>query len=178
MTVFNRQAGSTDIRLLDLTRGGQASAVTSDVTFDLTPVFSPDSQQLAFASARRGTAHVVVKHLTDPGKGEELVPPSGAVQFVSDWADSVDGQLLLHNDFGPNDGDGHHGGRSDRRETHQGARQDHRRIEMDGHISPDGKWLAYASTLTGRSEVYVRSLQTGQQWPVSSTGGVSPRWRR
>ena len=50
--------------------------------------------------------------------------------------------------------------------------------QMDGHISPDGQWLAYASTLTGRSEVYVRSLQTGQQWPVSSTGAVSPRWRR
>ena len=23
----------------------------------------------------------------------------------------------------------------------------------------------------------MRSLQTGQQWPVTSTGGVSPRWR-
>jgi hypothetical protein len=50
--------------------------------------------------------------------------------------------------------------------------------QMDGHVSPDGQWLAYASTDTGRSEVYVRSLQTGQQWPVSSTGAVSPRWRR
>ena len=104
VTVFNRQAGTSDIRLLDLTGGGESSAVTSDAAFDVTPVFSPDSQQLAFASARRGTAHVFVKRLTDPEKGEELLPPSGAVQFVSDWAQSVDGQLLLYNDAGQSTG--------------------------------------------------------------------------
>ena len=105
VTVFNRQAGTTDIRLLDLTRGGEASAVTSDAAFDLTPVFSPDSQQLAFAAARRGPAHVFVKRLTDPGMGKELVPPSSfAPQFVSDWANSVDGELLLYSDSGPSTG--------------------------------------------------------------------------
>ena len=88
-----------------MTRGGEASAVTSDAALDLTPVFSPDSQQLAFAAARRGPAHVFVKRLTDPGTGNELVPPSSfAPQFVSDWANSVDGELLLYSDSGPSTG--------------------------------------------------------------------------
>ena len=177
MTVMDRQAGATDIRLLDLTRGGEASAVTSDATLDLTPVFSPDSQQLAFASARRGTAHVMVKRLTDQGKGEELVPPSGAVQFVSDWAHSVEGQLLLHNDAGPTTG------MNIMAIYPTGVRRAKALVmttasEADGRISPDGKWLAYASTETGRSEVYVQSLETGERWPITSAGGVSPRWRR
>ena len=178
VTVFNRQAGTTDIRLLDLTRGGEASAVTSDAALDLTPVFSPDSQQLAFAAARRGPAHVFVKRLTDPGMGNELVPPSSfAPQFVSDWANSVDGEVLLYSDSGPSTGV------DIMAIDPTGARPASALVnttadQMDGRISPDGQWLAYASNHTGRSEVYVRSLQTGQQWPVSSTGAVSPRWRR
>jgi eukaryotic-like serine/threonine-protein kinase len=45
-------------------------------------------------------------------------------------------------------------------------------------ISPDGRWLAYVSTETGRSQVYVRALTGGRnRWPISTDGGVSPRWR-
>ena len=177
VTVFNRQAGTTDIRLLDLVRGGEASAVTSDAALDVTPVFSPDGHQLAFAAGRRGPAHVFVKRLTEPGHGRELVPPSSGPQFVYDWASSADGELVLFNDSGPSTGldimaVAPTGGRPAKPVVNTTAN------EMDGHVSPDGRWLAYTSTETGRSEVYVRSLQTGQQWPISSAGAVSPRWRR
>ena len=50
----------------------------------------------------------------------------------------------------------------------------------DGHsqISPDGRWLAYMSTLTGRPEVYVRAFPAGEgARQVSTNGGVTPRWR-
>lgn len=47
------------------------------------------------------------------------------------------------------------------------------------HFSPDGKWLAYNSDVSGRQEVYVTRLPgTGERWQVSSDGGVQPRWRR
>ena len=50
--------------------------------------------------------------------------------------------------------------------------------DTDGRVSPDGRWLAYVSTETGRSEVYVRALTGGNdRWPISTDGGVSPRWR-
>ena len=56
--VIDRRAGTTDIKVFDLARGGKPSRVTLDPTIDWTPVFSPDRQQLAFASARGGPPHV------------------------------------------------------------------------------------------------------------------------
>jgi hypothetical protein len=45
-------------------------------------------------------------------------------------------------------------------------------------ISPDGRWLAYSSTETGQSEIYVPSFPSGaNRWQVSMTGGNFARWR-
>jgi hypothetical protein len=49
--------------------------------------------------------------------------------------------------------------------------------EHQGQLSPDGRWLAYASNASGREEVYVRSFPTGEIHRISSTGGIEPRWR-
>ena len=46
-----------------------------------------------------------------------------------------------------------------------------------GVWSPDGRWLAYQSDESGRSEVYVRDVSgAGGRWQVSTTGGEEPRW--
>jgi serine/threonine-protein kinase len=47
-------------------------------------------------------------------------------------------------------------------------------------ISPDGRWLAYASNDAGRSEIYVRPFPdvNAGRWQVSTAGGASPRWSR
>ena len=43
----------------------------------------------------------------------------------------------------------------------------------------DGRWLAYSSEETGRSEVYVRSFPDGvRKWRVSTAGGVAPHWAK
>jgi hypothetical protein len=54
--------------------------------------------------------------------------------------------------------------------------------EQYGKLSPDGRWMAYASNATGRYEIYVRPFplsadRTGQQM-VSIGGGRFPLWRR
>jgi hypothetical protein len=50
--------------------------------------------------------------------------------------------------------------------------------EHHGHLSPDGRWMAYASDESGRSEVYVRSFPVpGPRTQVSTDGGGQPRWR-
>ena len=56
--VLDRRGGTTDLRVFDLARGGQSAAVTSDQTVDWAPVLSPDGDQVAFVSARRGAPHV------------------------------------------------------------------------------------------------------------------------
>jgi serine/threonine-protein kinase len=50
--------------------------------------------------------------------------------------------------------------------------------EREGAFSPDVRWIAYDSTESGRREVWVQPFPpTGARWQVSTTGGVSPRWR-
>ena len=45
-------------------------------------------------------------------------------------------------------------------------------------LSPDGRWLAYASNETGRAEVYVRPFPNVNdgKWLVSLAGGNDPVW--
>jgi eukaryotic-like serine/threonine-protein kinase len=50
--------------------------------------------------------------------------------------------------------------------------------ESDGQISPDGKWMAYASHESGDWEIYVTTFPTATgKWQVSRDGGTEPRWR-
>ena len=52
------------------------------------------------------------------------------------------------------------------------------RAEYSPAVSPDGRWIAYSSDLTGRFEVYVAPLAAPESTRllVSSGGGGSPRW--
>ena len=44
-------------------------------------------------------------------------------------------------------------------------------------FSPDGKWIAYVSDESGRSEVYVQAFPgPGSKWPISTNGGTEPAW--
>lgn len=54
-----------------------------------------------------------------------------------------------------------------------------RAYEGGARFSPDGRWLAYVSDVSGRPEVYVRSFtRADRQWPVSTAGGTQPVWSR
>ena len=49
--------------------------------------------------------------------------------------------------------------------------------ERGGVLSPDGRWLAYASTESGRAEVYLQPFPPdGRKIPVSVTGGSNALW--
>lgn len=49
--------------------------------------------------------------------------------------------------------------------------------ETAPQFSPDGRWIAYASTESGRSEIYVRPFPgPGGKWQVSTEGGSEPLW--
>jgi Tol biopolymer transport system component len=51
--------------------------------------------------------------------------------------------------------------------------------KRDATVSPDGRWVAFASDETGTSEVYVTTFPaTGRRTlRVSTGGGTAPRWR-
>jgi serine/threonine-protein kinase len=50
--------------------------------------------------------------------------------------------------------------------------------ELNGFVSPDGKWLAYESDRSGQSEIYVAPYPGAsmRQWKISSGGGTRPLW--
>ena len=52
-------------------------------------------------------------------------------------------------------------------------------VEVDAVFSPDGRFLAYASTETGPNELYVRPFPgPGGKRQISTTGGKFPAWSR
>jgi Tol biopolymer transport system component len=50
--------------------------------------------------------------------------------------------------------------------------------EIQGQLSPDGRWMAYVSDEPGASNVFVQGFPTGPRSRVSTTRGAQPRWRR
>jgi Tol biopolymer transport system component len=51
--------------------------------------------------------------------------------------------------------------------------------ERQGSFSSDGRWLAYASNESGRSEIYVEPVPgPGGRRQISTDGGEQPRWVR
>jgi hypothetical protein len=49
--------------------------------------------------------------------------------------------------------------------------------ESAPQFSRDGRFLAYVSDESGRSEVYVQPYPgPGEKWPISTSGGTDPVW--
>ena len=51
--------------------------------------------------------------------------------------------------------------------------------DVEPQLSPDGRWLAFASNENGRNEIYVQAFPSaGRRVQVSTNGGRQPLWRR
>ena len=51
-------------------------------------------------------------------------------------------------------------------------------FEGNSTFSPDGRWLAYQSDESGRSEIYVQGFPDPRgKWLISDGGGTNPVWR-
>ena len=50
--------------------------------------------------------------------------------------------------------------------------------ELNGQFSPDMRWVAYETNESGRFEIVVQPFPVPtRKWPVSTGGGIQPRWR-
>jgi eukaryotic-like serine/threonine-protein kinase len=150
----------------------------SKFTFDASqdnssPVWSPDGTRIAFASRRNGKYGLYVK-LADNTRTEELIIEAERPMTPMSWS----GDRLVYWTSDPKTaGDiwavpltG------DRKPTP--IAQSHA-DERNPQVSSDGKWVAYSSNETGRTEIYIRPFPEGPaKIQVSVNGGVFPRWRR
>jgi Tol biopolymer transport system component/Ser/Thr protein kinase RdoA (MazF antagonist) len=164
---------SLDLWLHDLGRDVR-TRFTFDPANDLTPVWSPDDARIAFSSARVGMGELYRRDAAGTGQDELLFSSDSALD-IGDW--SPDGRLLVFSIINRQTGldlwtysfeDGKARPWLEGPEDQWGPR-----------LSPDGRWIAYASDESGRYEIYVRSFPDPQKgrWQVSRAGGFGPTWR-
>lgn len=138
-------------------------------------IWSPDRRRVVFNSGRNGGLDLYQAPASSKGTEEALLVDRLAKWPVS-W--SSDGRFILYVTSGT--------GTSndiwvlplfgDRKPYPFLQTAD---AENWAAFSPDGHWVAYSSTESGDSEVYVTPFpRSGPKWLVSKGGGSQARWRR
>lgn len=163
-------AGAMNLHLYDIARG-VASRFTFSKSREWSPVWSPDSQWIVYTSFENSSGDIHMKRVTGTEAAQKLVH-DGRRKVASDW--SSDGKLLFYHANTPKTGWD--------LEIHSFAEKRSRLFlqtpfhEYGAQLSPDGRWVAYVSNVSGRSEVYVQSFSGEGKWQISSSGGGMPLW--
>ena len=174
VSVIGATGDEHDIWLFDVDRGVK-SRLTYDRADEVDPLLSPDGRRVVFSSRRVQRKGVYLKTLETTAAPELLLEEDQWTKVPLSF--SPDGRHLLYSMFHP--------------ETSfdlwvvalSGERKPVSFVrtvgdERHGDFSPDGRWIVYESTESGRNEVYVSPFPaTGAKWPVSTSGGESPHWR-
>ena len=167
--------GNREVVRVELDRGA-VTRLTDNSNTDGYPVWCPDAQQLVFESNRNGTFGLWLGSSSRLGE-EDVLLDTAAHEIPIDC--SRDGRFVLYR-------------RTDENFVSadllvlpmMGEVQDPIEVAADprseegmGVFSPDGRWIAYDTDQSGRSEVtVVRFPELDLQYPVSTNGGFAPRW--
>jgi eukaryotic-like serine/threonine-protein kinase len=162
----------TDLWILDVDRG-VPSRLVSRSGMNVSPVWSPDSRTILFASDAPPN---LFRKDTSGTSGEQRLTQSPNPQFPMDW--SRDGRFILYEEdtapgnqrslwilpVAPDDG-------KPRPYLRAAFNQ------SNGQFSPDTRWVAFQSDESGRYEVYVDTLPEPRgKVRISTGGGVLPQW--
>jgi Tol biopolymer transport system component len=159
------------LSVYDLTRGSLSAIATG--TFPTRAIWSKDGNVLLYASSREARAWNLWSRRADSAGEERRVTTSDEVHLPN--ALSPDGKTLVYNE-----GSGPSGN------YFKMPLSDPSRITplfptrvwgLGACFSPDGRYIAFESPESGRSEIYVRPFPQGdQRVQVSTDGGVAPVW--
>ena len=171
----NDGGGPQDVFLQDLSRG-TTTRLTFDPASDSTALLSPDGTQVIFFSNRSATQGLYRKSSSGAGNDETIfIDPVGA--YPASWSD--DGRYIIYDKNG--------GARTKVDLWVLPITGDQKPFpylvtefeEAHAQFSPDGRWVAYSSSESGKPEVYVQSFPAGNgKWQISTAGGDQPMWRR
>ncbi|PWT80415.1 MAG: hypothetical protein C5B57_12315, partial [Blastocatellia bacterium] len=137
---------------------------------EVAPIWSADGTRIFFTSNRRGHFDLYQKMATGV-REEELVFADSSDKYPT--SSSSDGRFLLYWAF-----DANGAALSSLQLAPRTNPTQFLHTVGPGRLSPDGRLVAYSSTESGRSEIYVVPFPiASRKWQVSSSGGNLSRWR-
>jgi len=145
-------------------------------------LWTPDGKRIAFVRGadRAGVLGGQVCWKAADGTGEEEKLGSAENLALLPWSWSSDGNTLALFEANLSTGGINYDigmlSMKDKRERKPLLKEKY--IEFQPEVSPDGKWMAYASDESGRLEIYVRPFPDVNRgrWQVSTSGGHTPLW--
>ena len=166
----------------DLARGTVTRVTLKGHAF--AEVWHPDGRRIAYATtdlpaavgALAPVSEIEIHMTTANGTGQdERLVAAVAVNAFPEF--SPDGKVLLYQLGGSAGGNGDIWALP--MDTRKAVPYIHGAAnEGQPAFSPDGRWVAYMSTESGRPDVYVQPYPAnGEKWPISVSGGLQPRWR-
>ncbi len=161
----------TDIWVYDLNRDVK-TRITFSESRDITPLWTKDGNYVYYSNNESGTYRVFKKAAN--GLGEASLVFGDDTLHTAVTSQSPDGRWL----YGPRVRGNWDLVKFDSEDTAfveviVGTPY----TDRAAAVSPDGNYLAYRSTESGQSEVYVLDLREGGgRWQISSGGGRVPRW--
>ncbi len=169
-----------DIWVKQLPRG-PVSRVSYDGASEYRPRWMPDGRSVMFGSNRagEGTGGLYAR-LADGTGADSLILRAATGIFEGAW--SPDGEWLVFrtggtvSQVGGRDIVGIRPGVDTVPVPIVATPYDEEAIAL----SPDGRWIAYESNETGRTEVFIRPFPNTDagKWQVSNGGGMAPLWGR
>jgi Tol biopolymer transport system component len=148
--------------------------LTLEGSLSALPAWTPDGKRITFTSRADGPLNLFWQ-LSDGSGGPERLTTSDYNHTPMSW--TPDGQQLVFGEVRPDTG-------FDILVLTAGDRTARPFLrtpfnESTPRLSPDGRWLAYASDESGRQEIYVQPFPgPGSKWPISAEGGREPVWNR
>jgi Tol biopolymer transport system component len=163
---------TSQLSIFDLVRG-----TSTRLTYEWdneTAVWSPDESRIAFISNHGGGPRNLHWMAADGSGAPERLTTSPNEQQAFSWSP---GGWIAYTDTDPKSG-------TDIWTISVTERKAAPLIQSpydDGApaFSPDGRWIAYSSSQSNRSEIYVQAFPAGKRrWQLSTDGGSQPLWQR
>ena len=166
-----------DVWIYDLARA-TLSRLTTDPAPDTRPLWTPDGQRIIFTSARAGYPELFWRPADGTGSDERLLARGKDLLDLRANGWSADGRQLLLTEVPSNVGCAI-GQIAIERPSDAKVLVKSEFCNDFAAVSPDGRWMAYDSNVSGRYEIYVeRYPELGNRQQMSTGGGRRPLWSR
>jgi serine/threonine protein kinase/Tol biopolymer transport system component len=177
--LISTSSGKVELWMLNIGSGSRTRLSSDPLNLvSHSPVWSPEGRHVAYSSAKTGNRAIYIRAIDQIKQEEERWEAKDDTFFgAGDW--TPDGKFLVL--------------------TERPIRTGEQRISLlsvsgkdgavplievpganvdSGQVSPDGRWIAYRSDESGKTEIYITSFpKPVGKLQVSIAGGVTPRWR-